>query len=1117
MSKEKSARSYVKSTKEVAEALSNQEFRPSDFMRGRRPELFSDSTNTPGVFLTRELFEYHLDTLTSRKQEASFEHFCRRLAEHEICRNLLPQTGPTGGGDSKMDSENYPVAESIATRWYEGTDPLAAAKERWAFAFSAKKKWRPKLRSDVESIASTNRGHSRVYFFTNQFVKDKERATLEDKLSAEFGTRVHIMDRTWLLTRVFEHDRIELAVETLNLDQTNSRPRKLIGPRDLKNKARLEELEREIDDPERYDGASYQLVEDCLRAALIGRNLELPRVEVEGRFARAARVAKLVDHPQQKLRVSYNWGWTSFWWYEDLDQFLQRYLEVESLALNSSSADDLQMLANLWKLMQSSCTRGHLDFEKCELNNHTTLLTNALNELANEKMRKNNALQARTELTLVQLFQRLAKGEDIRPSLKELQTTIREAKGMISYPFEPIPKIVEELGDFLTDIPEYDALLEEAVSMAQKRSSQQQAGRMLLARGFQKLRSNRIYEAIVYFGRAQQLLAMRESRWEISEALFACGRAYEAAGLFWAARANVLASANQILSDYWENGYLGPQAMVCAQTLAWIELQIGRPACVMEWMQVADVIASSAKLDDEAKEKFRKIRYTQDAVLGMLFLRARQDDLRYLQYLPDVLERLDLELSRMAVLYALGYEEKLRTDGLIPESETSDDVHNFFVKWLDQPAGKDLPERLVGTVGKMRFVSRVLGCNLEFQAEDDNESIFLAESLLAAIEALLSTSLDKHAFPFREEYVVRVERSPRMQGPPQLEINIEQGSSIVRHVGEITSAPGAEVDWFIMIVAQLVSQIVTTGDLDGYLRRVMGKELGLWRAINFTETSIPTSNVLGRQPKLRISDWNTDGKPKGYIVRRIVPWNDGLSPTTRDTGPRKPKMGIGDPPKDLIDRSSLKHSARQVSSVINIPLWNKAGWVGVFYIVAMDDFNEPPGLGLIFKDGAAGRSIFAELRQKLGRRDKDDRLRISIITGIDKDDPDAYAVLVGTNLPASDEKSGARELISVSRVHRMDRPDPSNLKRFEDRVTRTTWYGIFPVQGIPGGDQMEISGDLAIMKNTIRIAPAWQIGENDIDCMAIWPDDEPIIPPEVIDAPILKLLDRRKRRQTEIL
>ncbi len=89
-------------------------------MRSRHPDLFSDSSLANDYFLTQSVLEYHLDTLTSRKQEYDFENFCRRLSEKEICPNLLPQTGPLGGGDSKVDSENYPVADKIIENWYEG-------------------------------------------------------------------------------------------------------------------------------------------------------------------------------------------------------------------------------------------------------------------------------------------------------------------------------------------------------------------------------------------------------------------------------------------------------------------------------------------------------------------------------------------------------------------------------------------------------------------------------------------------------------------------------------------------------------------------------------------------------------------------------------------------------------------------------------------------------------------------------------------------------------------------------------------------------------------------------------------------------------------------------------
>jgi hypothetical protein len=64
---------------------------------------------------------------------------------------------------------------------------------------------------------------------------------------------------------------------------------------------------------------------------------------------------------------------------------------------------------------------------------------------------------------------------------------------------------------------------------------------------------------------------------------------------------------------------------------------------------------------------------------------------------------------------------------------------------------------------------------------------------------------------------------------------------------------------------------------------------------------------------------------------------------------------------------------------------------------------------------------------------------------------------------------------------------------------------------------MEMFGDLTIVKNAIRIAPAWQVGENDIDSMAIMHGDDPIIPHDLADVPVLGLLERRKRRPPESL
>jgi hypothetical protein len=65
--------------------------RPSEFMRARHPHLFSDTEIIEHAYLDRAVFDHHLETLTNRKEELMFERFARKLAEKEICPNLVPQ------------------------------------------------------------------------------------------------------------------------------------------------------------------------------------------------------------------------------------------------------------------------------------------------------------------------------------------------------------------------------------------------------------------------------------------------------------------------------------------------------------------------------------------------------------------------------------------------------------------------------------------------------------------------------------------------------------------------------------------------------------------------------------------------------------------------------------------------------------------------------------------------------------------------------------------------------------------------------------------------------------------------------------------------------------------
>ena len=252
-----------------------------EFMRARRPELYSDTLNVEEREMDRRQFEFHLHSLTSRKEETVFESFARALAEKELCPNLIPQTGPTGGGDSKVDTETYPVAASIATLWYDG-DPSKASAERWAFAVSAKAKWKPKIQSDVEKIAATGRPYSLIYFVSNQAIRDKDRAETEDALKAKYGIEVRILDRSWIVEKVSSHKRWQLVADTLQFELQRTL-NAVSGPLDAGRLRDLEALDKKIENTA-GDRVTLELVEESLQSALLARSLDKPRTEVDGRF-----------------------------------------------------------------------------------------------------------------------------------------------------------------------------------------------------------------------------------------------------------------------------------------------------------------------------------------------------------------------------------------------------------------------------------------------------------------------------------------------------------------------------------------------------------------------------------------------------------------------------------------------------------------------------------------------------------------------------------------------------------------------------------------------------------------------------------------------------------------
>ena len=1084
--------------------------KPRELMRARHPDYFSDTRRDDVIRFPRAIFEYHLDTLTNRKQEYQFEHFCRKLAEKRICPNLRVQTGPSGGGDSKVDTETYPVAKEIAERWWMGSP--SAGVERWAFAFSAKKDWKSKFRADVRSIVSTARDYRRIYFFTNQFVSDKERAAEEDRFARDIATPIHIIDRAWIVDRVYEADRHDLEFYLAALGVEDVRQERTIrtGRLDTTRIEELEVLDRQIADPTRYRDAQYQLVEDCLRGAILVRSLERPRHEVEGRFVRTHRLAQDVDHRQQKLRIAYNRAWTAFWWYEEFIEFNRFYDIVEQLLKESILASDAELLLNLWMLLPTSAVEGWIDIEQADIERRAQRLATMLKKMAADSSRPNNSLQARTSLILMQTVRAHHSGrrEVVESGWRDLSDVVDRSGGLGAYSVEHLFGLVKELGESVEGAA-FDALYDKLANVVRQRRSDGEAGLAYLGRARQKMNKDKAYEAIEWFGRAEELLTKEEYREELVIALIGMSSAFEQYGLLWAARNKALAAADRALAPFVEHGQINFESLIALNRLVWAELRLGRIPHVLAALILARSVATHLNLSEDRKQFYADETEMQDYVLGAQFLSLPLTDLSRLSHLPSRLGKLGLDYARIALLFALGHEQVLREEGYFRTSASSREMHKFFERWYDQTAADMVVSRpmlIDGDTSELK--STILGTEVVALTPNDPTSFGIAESLLGALEALLSTCDIPDVFPFRERMSIVISASPTLKRTPWIKSAASDTSRIeVVHptnLGFRTLSDRTQyAEWLRRSLVRIVSQMLVIPDVRTWLDKISDRERGFSRALALGDALTMRNNVFGDSASIHLADW-TDRSAEGHAVLRDSPWR-GAKPVGEDGSAEPLEFGPDSRPIVPIERKRTKHTDRRVLSPIDIPMWDRAKWRGILFLWPPD---EPPTLAIAFEDGDSGRSIFRTWKERWGNEDKHDELRIAVITGVSNREPATYAVVIGPKL-GPESVNEKKTVVLGSRIRRMSPKDSANLDHFVAAFKKTGRFIFAPARTDATGEILEMpSAQLAIVKWQLDRREAWQIGENDPDIAVFHKDDDPIVPAGVMDAPVNKALKR---------
>lgn len=1087
--------------------MSDQEsYSPKEFLKSRRPGRFSDSAFQEDQSLDRSLLEYHLETLTNRSQEKDFETFCREIIKREICPNIIPQTGPTGGGDSKVDSETYPVATSLTLSWLVG-NPEDASSERWAFAFSTAEQWRRKVRKDIEKIAEVDRGYTKAFFVSSQFIRDKVRGELEDELRTRHGFDVRILDRSWLLDRVFTSNHEAVAIDSLGI-QVPSKEKVDLGPEDYRRKSDLEELESDIEEKADRQRFTPQLVDDALEAAILSRQLEKPHHEVNGYFERAERIARKCGTSHQLLKVAYEKAWTTFWWFEDYSRFNELYTKVESRATGSRNIRDLELLCNLWMILRPIPGRSDLDSEALHLQERTEQLKSELERLEAEGG-QSTSLWAQSLLLHMKLL--MASPEEQEDLLGDFEEVILKAEGLVGFPLEKLIQILEELGEIMGNRESYDELYETVIQVSSRRDEEVSTARMLYRRGKQQLGENP-YSAIRFFGRSLSRLYKHESRHDLVRALYWCASAYEKVGLLWAARGSLVTAAAVAANELHRYGDVNLQQYLCLKHLRRIELRLGRMGYALSWHDAAETLASALVEQGHDEGAFLRDAEIFDQLFGAQLLRIDFHTLGRLEQLPQALHELGLPLSSMALLYSLGHEVELDLEKL----EDIEDTREYFLSWKDGLSGADSPpEPQPHDRRKIELQSTVLGCTIHAEVVNDRSAITFAESLLASLESFLATGPVDEIGAQEPEMWIEIKPSEFTKDPFKFELENSQGRpylSVVLKKKDLQTLTMEEQDRIKEKMNELVvlvtTRITIVGDPNVLTENLCVDERGLERSVHFTTSLVTTRNVLGENWKYRVSSFSSEDLER-YELRRDTPWDAGEPvPDESSEYAFEDELELAGPdtpiPDDLAGPQQIKHSNIEVDNLIRPALWDKASWFGTAFLTDKQE-TLPPLMAPIFEDLDAAKKIFSLLHQEIGEVDDEDELRVTIVRGIDRTRPQDYRVVFRpkTVRPMTKERFGTL----MGRICTMEPSSKENLNRFLSSFERTGRYVLAPATAQSRQANVpEVSGP-SIGKQDLHVREAYEIGPRDPDSMAIEQSDRPVIPEEIEDAPVLSMIN----------
>lgn len=1066
---------------------------PSQFYRHRRPEYFSDSKIVAKVILPREQLDYELSQISVNQKHDNFETLCRKLAEKLISPNLIPQVGPTGGGDGKTDSETYPVSNFISDRWFV-TDNKWNKNENWAFAISAKTDWKPKVKSDVKKIIDTKRGYTKIFFFSNQKISSKNKKEIQDQTKINNNIELIILDAEWILEKVYSNSLLNEVIESLNLSRTYLEE-KNIGSRDTERFKELEELENQINSPNRFFEIDFQLFEDCLESAIISRMLELPKAEVIGRFERALNIANKLKNVQLKIRVHYQFAWTLINWYDDYKAFYNEFLIVKELVQNEPNINNIEFYLNLSNILKTISTIEEakdllvIDNEKEDQD-----FIAFINKCSQNNEKPSTSLLAKFYLSFFQIRKKIENNTSVSDELIKLKDYFESSKSHLDIPFEQLKEFINIYGKILPDNKDYDNLIDVIAEIEATRISELTSGQTYLSRGVTKLQNNLNKESLIYFGKASRKLAKEETQIEFYCCLMLLSDAYSKLDLYWASY-NALVSATNIFANNWfTTGKLDSKFLKSVEEILKNEVIIGRVPVLLCWYELYLVLQRYFQ-QEVVNNNLENIptEHMTDACLSIRLLNMNFEDFDNLKYLPDIFKTNELWLSEDASLYLLGNENLIELD----ETKTSlrkENYPEYYNKFANQPFVEQIAYQTnFLNTQEVYIESLILGIQLKIKFPQNAQLLILAENILAYFESFLATSFED-VYPISENISLSIDFK---------EINVNFKLEIIskNYINiHLKKAIGFNGKNFKELIDELLPRVIggnyTFKDAKEFFDNLFEKDEVHERLSVILEHHNFLTNVLTNNPKFFLQEWMTSQISEYNLLR-------SKSPISIDKELQKlPKK---DEKEEKPSFKNISHKKIKAETIINTELWDNAKWKAFgFFRSQQISF----GLLLSFENIDFGKKIFEEWIDKYGKIDKNETISITIIKGINKNNPHWYKVLISKKIDKSSLADGQFITMS-SRFHRMEPMNSTNLDNLLLGYQTFNKFILIPAHVDKDFKMIPIL-ELGIFKTELKIKNAWEIGLHDFERVVITEEDNPIIPDNVKDAPILEVLKEKK-------